>query len=101
MKRWVEGDLTKVKLTSESHGAQLDEIIEAAERELAHKMNDLDEMKNLINTFWGLDNQILYKKIVKLGLKSNIWGVITTLTIIQVECAAEMDKKFPGKSNCE
>ncbi|MGC7927885.1 hypothetical protein ACP3VS_04495 [Lysinibacillus sp. VIII_CA] len=51
MKRWVEGDLTKVKLTSESHGAQLDEIIEAAERELAHKMNDLDEMKNLINTF--------------------------------------------------
>ncbi|PIJ97361.1 hypothetical protein [Lysinibacillus sphaericus] len=41
------------------------------------------------------------EKIVKLGLKSNIWGVITTLTIIQVECAAEMDKKFPGKSNCE
>jgi len=29
----VEGDLTKVKLTSESHGAQLEEIIEAAERE--------------------------------------------------------------------
>ncbi|MEF7494139.1 hypothetical protein [Lysinibacillus sphaericus] len=50
MKRLVEGDLTKVKLTSESHGAQLEEIIEAAERELAHKINDLDDMKNLINT---------------------------------------------------
>ena len=65
LKRWVEGDLTKVKLTSESHGAQLEEIIEATERELAHKMNDLENMKELINTFRGLDNLILYKHHVE------------------------------------
>jgi len=65
LKRWVQGDLTKVKLTSESHGAQLEEIIEAAEHELAHKMNDLEEMKNLISSFRGLENQILYKHHVE------------------------------------
>lgn len=65
LQRWVSGDLAKVKLTAESHGAQLEEIIEAAERELAHKMNDLEDMKKLINTFRGLDNKILYMKHVE------------------------------------
>lgn len=65
LKRWVHGDLTKVKLTSESHGAQLEEIIEASEHELANKMNDLEGMKNLISSFRGLDNQILYKHHVE------------------------------------
>ena len=65
LKRWVHGDLTKIKLTSESHGAQLEVIIEASERELAYKMNDLESMKKLINTFRGLDNQILYNHHVE------------------------------------
>ncbi|WP_080647683.1 hypothetical protein [Lysinibacillus sphaericus] len=65
LKRWVHGDLTKIKLTSESRGAQLEVIIEASERELAQKMNDLESMKKLINTFRGLDNQILYNHHVE------------------------------------
>lgn len=65
LKRWLSGDLAKVKLTSESHGSQLEEIIEAAEYELAYKMNDLEDMKKLINTFRGLDNKILYMKHVE------------------------------------
>lgn len=65
LKRWVHSDLIKIKLTSESHGAQLEEIIEATERELAHKMNDLENMKELINSFRGLDNLILYKHHVE------------------------------------
>lgn len=63
--RWVSGDLAKVKLTAESHGAQLEEIISAQEYELAHKLNDLEDRKKLINTFRGLDNQILYKHHVE------------------------------------
>lgn len=63
--RWVSGDLAKVKLTAESHGAQLEETIEAQERELATKMNDLEDRKKLINTFRGLENQILYKHHVE------------------------------------
>ncbi|MFY0521285.1 hypothetical protein ACOMCU_26195 [Lysinibacillus sp. UGB7] len=65
LKRWVHGDLTKIKLTSESRGAQLEVIIEASERELAQKMNDLESMKKLINTFRGLDNQIMYNHHVE------------------------------------
>ena len=63
--RWVSGDLTKVKLTPESQGAKLEEYIEIAEQELANKMNDLNDMKKLINGFRGLDNQILYMKHVE------------------------------------
>lgn len=65
LRRWLSGDLSKVKLTSESHGSQLEEIIVAAEYELAYKMNDLEDMKKLINTFRGLDNKILYMKHVE------------------------------------
>lgn len=40
------------------------------------------------------------KKIIALGIRSNIAGIIVTLASIQLKCAKEMDKKFPGKSNC-
>lgn len=65
LNRWVSGDLAKVKLTADSHGSQLEELIEIGERELAHKMNDLENMKKLINTFRGLENKILYMKHVE------------------------------------
>ncbi|GKV65495.1 MULTISPECIES: hypothetical protein [unclassified Sporosarcina] len=65
LKRWVEGDLAGVKLTAESNGARLEEFIEAAEYDLAHKMNDLYEARKLIATFSGLDNQILFGKYVE------------------------------------
>lgn len=65
LKRWVEGDLAGVKLTAESNGARLEEFIETAEYDLAHKMNDLYEARKLIATFSGLDNQILFGKYVE------------------------------------
>ncbi len=63
--RWTGGDLAKYKLTTESHGANVEEKLEAIEYELAHKLNDLHELKKLISTFDGLEYKILYKKHVE------------------------------------
>lgn len=63
--RSTMGDLAKYKLTSDSHGAQLEEIIEAIEYEIAHKMNDLYDMKKMISTFEGLEHKILYMKYIE------------------------------------
>ncbi|MER1957911.1 MAG: hypothetical protein ABS942_11050 [Solibacillus sp.] len=65
LSRWVSGDLAKYKLTAESDGAKLEERIAAIEYELAHKENDLQDMKNLIASFDGLENQIIYKKYIE------------------------------------
>jgi len=64
LKRWVHGDLAKYKLTAESDGAKLEERIEVIEFELAHKMNDLFNIKRIIQTFKGLEHQILYMKYI-------------------------------------
>ncbi|MDF2068006.1 hypothetical protein [Bacillus sp. Cr_A10] len=63
--RWTGGDLAKYKLTPESHGANVEEKLEAIEFELAHKLNDLHELKKLISTFDGLEYKILYRKHVE------------------------------------
>lgn len=65
LKRWTSGDLFGVKLTAESNGAKLEEYIERIEYELAHKMNDLIDMKKMINTFKGLEHKILYMKYIE------------------------------------
>ncbi len=65
LKRWVSGDLREVRLTAESEGAKVEERIEAIEYELAHKMNDMYKLKNLINTFKGLEHRIAYLKYVE------------------------------------
>jgi hypothetical protein len=63
--RWTGGDLAKYKLTPESHGANVEEKIEAIEYELAHKLNDIVKLKKLISTFDGLEYKILYRKHVE------------------------------------
>ena len=63
--RWISGDLSRVKLTAESNGAKLEDIIAIREYELAHKMNDLYNAKKLISKFKGLENKILYMKYVE------------------------------------
>lgn len=63
--RWVNGDLAKYKLTENSLASNLEEKIEVIEYELAHKMNDLNNMQRLIKTFDGLEYQILYLKHIK------------------------------------
>lgn len=65
LKRWTSGDLFGIKLTAESNGAKLEEYIERIEYELAHKMNDLMDMKKMINTFKGLEHKILYMKYIE------------------------------------
>lgn len=64
LKRWVSGDLREVRLTAESEGAKVEGRIEAIEYELAHKMNDMYNLKRLISKFRGLDNKILKMKYV-------------------------------------
>ncbi|MBG9840858.1 MULTISPECIES: hypothetical protein [Bacillus cereus group] len=64
LKRWISGDLLDVRLTSESEGAKVEGRIEAIEYELAHKMNAMYDLIELINKFKGLDNQILKMKYI-------------------------------------
>lgn len=63
--RWTSGDLWKVKLSEDSDGAKLEDSIARIKIELQHKKNDLAELINLIGTFRGLENKILYKKYIE------------------------------------
>ena len=63
--RWVLGDLAKVKITADSHGAKVEGIIERIEWELAHKMKDLYDIKKLVSTFDGLEHKILVGKYIE------------------------------------
>ncbi|MET4563537.1 hypothetical protein ABIA69_004757 [Lysinibacillus parviboronicapiens] len=66
LNRWENvNDLGKFKLEAKSLGANVEEKIEAIEYELAHKMNDLHDLKKLICTFNGLEYKILYRKHVE------------------------------------
>ena len=65
LRRYIEGDLVNVKLTPESHGAKLEEIIDGIEWELAHKLNDLFDLKKIVSTFSGLEHQIIKGKYVE------------------------------------
>lgn len=63
--RWSGGDLSDIKLSPESIAANLEESIERIEYELAHKINDMHDMKKMIGTFSGLEHKILYKKYIE------------------------------------
>lgn len=65
LKRWVEGDLQGVKLSAESISANLEENIFKIEYELAHKINDMINMKKMIGSFGGLEHKILYMKYIE------------------------------------
>lgn len=65
LKRWVGGDLSKIKLEVDSDGAKLEDRIERIENLLQNKKNDLDLLIKLINTFTGLDNKILRMKYIE------------------------------------
>ncbi|OUB02679.1 hypothetical protein BK704_20710, partial [[Bacillus thuringiensis] serovar konkukian] len=64
LKRWVYGDLQDVRLTEGSEGTKLEERIAAIEYELAHTMNDMYELRNMISKFKGLDNKIIQMKYI-------------------------------------
>lgn len=56
---------------------------------------------SIANLIFDKEFTLAAKKILELGIKSNLAGVIVTLSIILVSCNIEMEEKFPGKSNCE
>ncbi|PEL15558.1 hypothetical protein COL52_01245 [Bacillus toyonensis] len=65
LKRWMGGDLSKYILIAESDGAKVEERIEAIEYELAFKMNEMFDLKKVIQSFKGLEHKIMYGKYVE------------------------------------
>lgn len=65
LSRWEEGDLSKVRLTNESKGARVEEVIKKLESDLMFREELKASLMLLINTFKGNDNQILKKKYVE------------------------------------
>lgn len=64
LKRWISGDLCDVRLTSDSQGAKVEEIIERKKGELYIKREQMINLVHLISKFKGLENQILKKKYI-------------------------------------
>lgn len=64
LKRWISGDLCDVRLTSDSQGAKVEEVIEKKKCELYMKQERMRNLMHLINKFKGLENQILIKKYI-------------------------------------
>ncbi|MEG7934968.1 DUF1492 domain-containing protein [Bacillus mobilis] len=64
LKRWISGDLCDVRLTSDSQGAKVEEVIEKKKCELYMKQERMRNLVHLINKFKGLENQILIKKYI-------------------------------------
>lgn len=61
----------------------------------------VSSISTLANLIYDKKFKLAASHILKLGIRSNIAGAIETLGYIQYQCAEEMNKKFPGKSNCE
>ncbi|MED3484970.1 DUF1492 domain-containing protein [Bacillus toyonensis] len=64
LKRWISGDLCDVRLTPDSQGAKVEEIIEKKKGELYMKHEQRRNLVHLISKFKGLENQILKRKYI-------------------------------------
>ncbi len=62
--RWEGGNLSHIKLESESKGSQVEESITSIKEEIEYKQNQMLEIVRVISKFKGLDNQILKLKYV-------------------------------------
>lgn len=65
LERWTNGDLANVRLEKNSRGANLEEKIIQIEREIECLVEQKNEMKVIIDSFKGLDNQIMNYKYIK------------------------------------
>ncbi|GKV66711.1 MULTISPECIES: hypothetical protein [unclassified Sporosarcina] len=63
--RYSGGDLGGRILHEDSVSSSLEERIEAKEFELAHKMNDLFDIKRMVKRFDLVDHQILYGRYIE------------------------------------
>lgn len=69
--RWVEGDLAGIKLEKGSHSASLEEKIKFIEKEIVETTNQINELKDIVSNFDGLDIQIIrMKHIEKMTLEA-------------------------------
>ena len=65
LKRWVEGDLRKIKLEQQSRSSNLENCISFYEKELKLLYNRRVKLTKLIKGFEDLDSQILVMKYVE------------------------------------
>lgn len=63
--RWVSGDLSKVRLEKNSRASSLEENIQKVAQEIQLLENQRVEMKVLVESFKGIDNQIARMKYVE------------------------------------
>ncbi|MGY3766826.1 hypothetical protein ACWOAH_09905 [Vagococcus vulneris] len=64
LNRWIEGDLSKVKIDKNSRSASLEINIERIKREILRLEGQKSELTKLINSFSGIDNEIVRLKYV-------------------------------------
>ncbi|HAQ4688203.1 TPA: DUF1492 domain-containing protein [Enterococcus faecium] len=64
LNRWVNGDLADVRIEKNSRSASLEENIQKIENELRLLIDQKEEMLLLIDSFSGIDNQIVKMKYV-------------------------------------
>lgn len=64
LNRWVYGDLANVRLERNSRSSSLEENIEKMEQEIERLEQQKTEMVLLIESFTGIDNQIIRLKYV-------------------------------------
>nr|WP_216661526.1 hypothetical protein [Enterococcus gallinarum] len=62
--RWVNGDLSNVRLEKNSRSSHLEESIATIEQELEMLENEKIELLELIDSFKGVDNQIIKLKYI-------------------------------------
>ena len=64
LQRWVCGDLADVRLEKNSRASSLEEIIAKIEQEIELLEEQRTEMLAIINSFKGIDNEIIKKKYI-------------------------------------
>lgn len=65
LKRWVSGDLKGVKLEADSFGSRIEENIKRIKEELAYKQHQAVEFYQMLGTFEGLENKILFMRYIE------------------------------------
>ncbi|OJG48744.1 phage protein [Enterococcus hirae] len=65
LNRWVNGDLADVRIEKNSRSASLEENIQKIENEIDLLEEQRKEMLAIINSFKGIDNEIIRKKYVE------------------------------------
>lgn len=63
--RWLAGDLAKVRIEKHSRSSKLEETISAIENELKILADQKEELLKIIDTFKGLENDIVRLKYIE------------------------------------